>query len=108
MNLWGHFMFTPYWVTKELGARLPEVPSLRRKVHVLLLSAGASFDMQVPCEQEAGRSLYFDMESTRQVPWCYQVERANLLCACVCLVSSRHMSGKHRTRWMGTRPSKAL
>jgi hypothetical protein len=82
------------------------MPSLGRKVHALLLSAGASLDRQVPCEQVSGRSLYFDMERTRQVPGCCQVERANGLC--VCLVQSRHVQGKPRTRWMGTHPSKAL
>lgn len=64
---------------KGIGARLPETPSLGRKVRALPLSAGASFDKQVHCEQVADGSLYFDMERTRVVPRCCQVGRAKCL-----------------------------
>lgn len=95
----GHFMFTPYRVTKELGTRLPETASVGRKV--LSLSARASFERQVLCEQVAGRVLYFDIERTKQVPWYCQVKRENRLCC-------PGISGKPRTRRMGTHPFKAL
>lgn len=53
----GAFHVHTIQVTNELGARLPEMPSLGSKIHALLLSAVASFDRQVPCEQVAVRSL---------------------------------------------------
>lgn len=100
-------MFTLYNLTKELGTKLPETPSLGREIHVLLPSAGISLEKQVLWKQVTGRVPYVDRERTNQVPWCCQVERSKPLVN-LCLVRSRHMSGKPRAPWMGTYPSKAL
>lgn len=79
----GHFIFTPYRVTKKLGTRFPETSSIGRKGHVLLSQLGSNLRSKCSVSSWQDRLLYFDMERTNQALWCSPVERGNHLRVCV-------------------------
>lgn len=99
MNLQDYFMFSLYRLTKELGTKLPETPSVGKEISVLLPSAGISLEKQVLWEQVTGRVPYFDVERTNQVPWCCQVERGKPLVNLCLAPSSTCQGSPELIRW---------
>lgn len=95
----GHFIFTPYRVTKKLGTRFPETSSIGRKGHVLLSQLGSNLRSKCSVSSWQDRLLYFDMERTNQALWCSPVERGNHLRVCVWCGTGKRQGSPELAGW---------